>query len=442
MKRDTYKVILLSSLIIISIIQTYSLWLGDVLGHKFFIEKTLIPIKPESIWLNTGGEYTKAYKVSSYKNEYENIILELQNNLSQGIDINEEKKYNWKELFNTKGIIYDYNIEVVLGEVMAKPAEFPHTFDTVLVSLSGDKLIYLINQTQGYYFVITFENSFTASKRIFDIILENENNMIKYQPSIKDLKAPYLEGNIFLANISPSSPLVYVPIKFQNNLEDEKDKMLILDRCVDDFFDKPIMKEVEINKEGIITFTEPMKAIVKYFPKGSMEYVNLNVKSNNVDTTRLEAYNVAMSFIQNSSAFLDSLKESLYLENVTKNNNIYTFNFNIMYENHKVVISNSMKEFLNLEYMISIQVRDNEIVSGKWAMLDITPINLEYEKCIEEGYASPIDTMYSLLKQEGYEPVFKNVECVYTLEGINMITNLRWGIKYEDKWYYPVLLDF
>ncbi|OON90919.1 MAG: hypothetical protein ATN32_02935 [Candidatus Epulonipiscium fishelsonii] len=442
MKRDTYKVILLSSLIIISIIQTYSLWLGNVLGHKFFIEKTLMPIKPESIWLNTGGEYTKAYKVANYKSEYENIILELKTNLSQGIEINEEKKYDWKELFNIKGIIYEYKIEVTLDEIMAEPIEFPYTFDTILLSLNGDKCIYLISQAKGYYFVLRTTNAFTASKKIYDVILENEDNMIKYQPSIKDLKAPYLERNVFLANISAASPLVYTPIKFQNNLELEEDKMLILDRYVDDFFDKPIMKEIEINEEGMITFTEPMKAIIKYFPKGSMEYVNLNGKFTNTDMTRLEAYNAAMLFIQNSAIFLDNLKENLYLENITKNNDSYTFNFNIMYENHKVVISNSMKEFLNLDYMISIQVRDNEIISGKWAMLDITPIILEYSKAIKEGYASPIDTMYSLLKQEGYEPIFKNVECVYTIEGINMVTDLRWGIKYGDKWYYPILLNF
>ncbi len=364
MNKNMYKLIALSMLIALSVIQTIGLWLGEPLSHNFFgslAPRVLEPIRPESIWLNTGGEYTRSYRITDIKNEYDSIIDELQEVL-----LNFEDFYNiehnigdWDKIFNQKGIVFEYSVQITLDEVIGKSIALPYNYkiDSIFIRIGGDNNIFFINETENYFIEISpSSNEFASIYSLFDV---DNRESVSYQPSVKDIKAQHIKGNVFLANTSEAMPLKYSQIVFENNLLGNDNQMAVLESYVDQFFEKPIMKEIRTLYGGKIEFTEPMKSIVRYDDKGVIQYINLNLRIDARPMSRLEGYNIAVDFINQIQSMSSSVKENLYLSSVNISQGAYVFNFDIIYNDHKVHISQNFKNLTDMDAAVTIMVKEN-----------------------------------------------------------------------------------
>ncbi len=452
MRKNTYKALLLCLLIALSIIQTISLWLSDTLGHNFMQKNEALvfnTIHPESVWVNSGGAYTKAYRIANEKSEYEHLVKALQrvflsNEALEDIEFEREK--DWAEIFNQKGLVYKYSVPITINEIAGKSIAPAYTYpiDTVFLSLAEADLtkanVYLINEVGDYYIRIGLHENFSDFVKIFGIF-NYENNtggITQYQPSVLDLKSSFIEGNVFLANISSTSPLTYTPITFNKVLVENNRGSLILENYIDEFFEKSIMKEKEILNDGTIIYTEPMKSFVRYSPQGVLHYVNLDSYTEIRPMSRYEAYDIVQNFIDTTQAIPQSIREHLYLSDITTNETAYTFHFDIMYGEHKVILQNNLQSQLGLEHFMSLTIKDFQLVEAKWLFCDLVPVSSSLKEEINEPYASPIDKMYGQLKGLGIEyPVFGAVECVYKFDKIGEPLTMLWGVTYQDKWFYP-----
>ncbi|OOB77165.1 MAG: hypothetical protein ATN33_01805 [Epulopiscium sp. Nele67-Bin001] len=451
MKSNTFKVTCLGVLIVLSIVQTMGLWLGEPLSHNFFgIKNTptmvLKPIKPESIWLNTGGEYTQAYRITDSQNEYEGIVEELQHVLLdyEGFDQVGYSSGDWASIFNQKGIVYEYSIPVTMDEILGKAVVLPYDYKihSVFVKLGessiADDTIYFINEIDNYYVTININSTPYEFANIYSLFEVDNSTNIKYQPSIKDIKAQYIEGNTFLANISEAQPLYYVPIMFRNDLLGVDNKMLMLEGYVDQFFEKPIMKEVKTLYNGVIEFTEPLKSIIRYQDVGVMQYVNLTATVDPRAMSRLEAYNLATDFIRGINSIPASLKDNLYLSDVRVSQGAYVFDFDVMYDEHKVCIGQNLKSMLDISSAVTVLVKTHKVMECKWLTYSIYRAVETSQTKVTEGYATPIDKMYANLRTlEIKHPVFANVELIYNLTAVNTLSNIQWGVNYQGIWYLP-----
>ncbi|OON98887.1 MAG: hypothetical protein ATN35_03080 [Epulopiscium sp. Nele67-Bin004] len=445
------KIVILGILIIASILQTMGLWTGGELPWRSLIsvqESTLYPIKPESIWINTGGKYTKAYRITNSQNEYDAISSQLQEAMLSYNNF-EELGYSmgdWQDILTQKGIVYQYSVPVTIDEIVGKsmPLQYNYKIDSVLIkfdeSSAWQTTIYLINELNEYYLEIVLHNRDYDFNKIYSMFeIDNDNdNVIQYQPSITDIKSQFIHGNVFLANTSEAIPLKYTPIIFKNDLIDTKNQMATLEGYVDQFFEKPIMKETKVLFGGTIEFTEPLKSIVRYNTSGVIQYINLVSGITTNPMTRIEGYDIAVDFIEETQSISPSIKENLYLSNIGIEQGAYVFEFDIMYEGHKVDIGASMKRKLDITSAITIKVKDYRVIEGKWITYNIYTDYVSGTRLIVEGYAPPIDRMYSNLRSLGVEqPVFDSVELIYVLESSNSVINLNWGVQYEGIWYVP-----
>ncbi|ONI44734.1 hypothetical protein AN642_02130 [Epulopiscium sp. SCG-B10WGA-EpuloA2] len=206
------KLLLLSLFIGLSIFQTFFLWLGGPLSHIFFNpapKTSLIPISPKYIWINTGGAYTKGLKISNKEQEYNLMVEELQSVLFKAFESKTPdflKKGNMSELYNQRGLIYEYSIPLSIDEIVGKSVPLKHNYkiDYVFIHLKDEILaedsIYFINETDNYYVEMALPNKAHEFENIyflFNNAQADQNTSLKYQPSIKDIKSPHIKGNVF-----------------------------------------------------------------------------------------------------------------------------------------------------------------------------------------------------------------------------------------------------
>ncbi len=449
MKNNTIKVIILGCLIVLSMIQTMGLWL-DPLSHNFFNEITstsvLKPIKPESIWLNTGGEYTQAYRIRDSHNEYNGIVEELQHVLLDytGFAQTGYSSGDWASIFNQKGIVYEYSIAVTLDEILGKAIALPYEYKihSVFVKLSettsDDSIVYFINEQDNYYVTIHIDNQRYEFANIYSLFDVDNSTNIKYQPSIKDIKSQFITGNIFLANISDAQPLFYQQIMLRNDMLGSDNWMLTLEGYVDQFFEKPIMKETKRLYNGVIEFTEPLKSIVRYNEAGMMQYINLSSSVDPRPMSRLEGYNLVIEFIKKLNSLPVSIKDNLYLSDVHISQGAYVFEFDIMINDFKATLGQNLRTMLDVSSAVTVMVKNNKVIECKWITHNLYSGFDSSLWEITEGYATPIDKMYASLRAFGVEhPVFDQVELVYDLFAANVLCGVVWGVDFQGNWYLP-----
>ncbi|WP_305767451.1 hypothetical protein [Candidatus Epulonipiscium viviparus] len=444
------KLLLLCMFIALSIIQTVYLWLGGPLSHIFFEAETkavLTPITPKYIWLNTGGLYTKGLKIPNKNQEYKLMVEELQKVLFNIPDVldQEYKQEDTSKLYNQRGIIYEYSLPLTINEIIGKsiPLEYNYKIDSIFVTLKDETLsddsIFFINESSEYYIELKLPQKAQEFENIYYLFNnsdDEESTSLRYQPSIKDIKAPHILGNVFLANISPSMPLEYSKILFRNFLE-HMDFAEIEGRA-DQLFEKPIMKETQLLLGGAIEFTEKNKNILTIAPSGLITYQNLRPVIEKIPQTRLEGYNIALEFIEANNLISPTIKDKLYLSNIEIDNGAYIYYFNVLYQDITVVLSENLKHILDVPAMVSVRVIDRVIKDAQWLSYSVEEIFSYEPNYIITGYSTPIDKMYSNLKGLGIErPVFSNIELVYELTGADTPLDIKWGIKYKGDWYYP-----
>ncbi len=98
----------------------------------------------------------------------------------------------------------------------------------------------------------------------------------------------------------------------------------------------------------------------------------------------------------------------------------------------------TFKDMLDVTAAVTITVREHNVIEAKWLTYSISPIYYSPLNVITEGYASPIDKMYSGLRMLGIEqPVFESVEPIYDLIATGATVKMGWGVKYENIWYQP-----
>ncbi|OOB78132.1 MAG: hypothetical protein BEN19_00990 [Epulopiscium sp. Nuni2H_MBin003] len=440
------KTIMLSFFILLSIIQTIHLWLGGSLSHIFFEEtavSTLSPISPKNIWVNTGGNYTHSYLIPNEQQEYEDIIAELQQALLNYTDFTDAqyKTQDISQLFNQQGLIYEYSLPVTIDEIVGKPIPLNYNYkiNTVFIKISdsniADNNIYFINYLEDYYIEIILQDGTYEFTNIYSLFNTNDT---KYQPSIKDIKSQFIQGNVFLANISNTLPIIYTNIIFKNELQQDNFDIQNIERYIDHFFEKPIMKEISLLLGGTIEFIESQKNLIRYSNRGTIQYINLSPNTFTTPMSKLEGYNIVMDFINSTDSIHPTIKNRLYVSDIKIEQEAYVYYLDIIKNGHTIILNENLQTALEINSAIEIKVKNHNIIEGKWITYSLEEEYSYIKYQFTEGYSVPIDKMYSMLQAQNVEqPKFENVELVYELSSINKGIPIKWGVKYNGRWHFP-----
>lgn len=455
MKKNRLRVLLLIMLMITSIIQTSMLWLGDTSSHNFLESNSsqVVPILPENIFRNKGDPFTVSYRIDESSREYQRFVKELSRMLVKYARIADTpmiEPLEWEKILSMQGVLYEYAIPVSLDELATTKLGLDdigfinHVFLTPDDSMGNKVKLYLINSAENVCYRLELTGDFTDLIKLYNgfNIEHAGDGVIKYQPSTKAMNiSRYIEGNVFMPLTSESVPLAYERLRLVNPVDVYEDnKQIVLDKYTSELFNKPILKEIEYREDGSVVFTESMKSVVIYNPKGSLEYVNLDLSRSDKVMTMLEGYNIATRFIQSSSAIPESIRDRLYLTNIIRVDKAYTFSFDLRYNGHKMILDPEVKEQLGLEHMVELTIKDAQMIGGKWSIRELQTISGYGDigmNVIKRGYGDPINKMYAGL-QEGQEiPLLEDIATVYEVQDLDKPIELKWGVFYDEMWYYP-----
>lgn len=465
-RNNGMKTIFLGILIIICIIQTAMLWLGDFPSQNFFKPKIEEKkgIDPFAIWVirpsasNTGKPSSLAYKmdytIENSRREYESLVLKLQILLhSSRINaeaVKVESGIQWDKLLTMPAIVYDYEVPLTIGQISGSGEDYPEIGLIDMVFVHSDTKfeknisISFVSKMEEKVYTLQIPEGFKEFTKVYQFYAQEEvvQGITTYQPSALSNVKEYIKGNVFMPIASMKNPIFYEVINVYNPISlVAENGMKELEKYVNGFFINPLLKDTTYNSDGTVIFKEPTKNVVMYSPKGVIEYINLAPKSNNITTTLVSGYNVAMDFIEETEALTEVTKEGLYLANIEEKQQEITYYFDMLYDGYKVVLGQKVREYLEIDSLVKITVRNNQVISCSICTLQFEPEMVGgqvREWMLKSEYVDPINEALEVLLKQGKEPIqFDEMETVYHVNDVKENVYLTRGILLDRTWYYP-----
>ncbi len=454
MRNFVVKITVLAMLIVLCLWQIITLWFGDMSSHNFLVKRDSthgrVLAAPKAIWVNIGK---LAYKIDGSRNEYSTLINEQKHVIEGAVKngkIKTDETLTYESLLGMPGILYEYDLEIGIQELvgtgidkLAEDIGVRQVFIDMSSYNDAKVNLYLVGNEISSIYKTTLYKKIDAHQKI----LEKFNNpeitggLMGYQPSITSDKKQYIRDNSFLPLNTKERPLEYEILTIHNPIEEKEgeDKLELLESYVNSFFANPLLKQVDMREDGSIIFSENMRAIVKYEPAGTLEF---NITSANRETklNAVQRLNKVMEFIESCSGIPDFLKEGIYLTQIMQQGEEYTYKFSYKYKGFGVHLTKKVKEELGIDQILEITIKNNQVVSGKWSVLDIEPAEepgLLKGKLLKE-YGAVIDQVFERYVQDKNEiDQLDIVQCRYIIDMTKGKSHLNWIVLYKNNWYYP-----
>ncbi|WP_069999244.1 hypothetical protein [Cellulosilyticum sp. I15G10I2] len=454
MRKSIIKIAVLAMLIVLCIGQMVTLWLGDMSGHNFLGKNAtlhnMILVQPKTMWVSTGK---LAYKIEESKREYNVLIEEFTNLIAankKNIKLEKEASITYEDLLSRQGILYEYDLGINLQELVGSGMDRIQddlAMQQVFIDMSvyndhKTNLYFITDDLQSIYKIIIYKRLQGHQKmveRFNDPDITRE--LIGYQPSITSNKRQYIKGNSFLPFITKENPITYEILKVSNPIEAQegKEKIELLEGYVNSFFSNPLLKAVDEKENGSVIFSENIGAIVKYEPEGTLEF-NITSASQETRLSRIERLIAVMEFIEDCRGIPEFLKEGIYLSEIVNHGEAYTYKFNYKYKGFSVHLTHQVKEELGLDNILEITIKNNQVVRGKWSILDIDVYDgaaLVTDK-VSRGFDEIIDSMYERYLKDKYNAgQLDALQCRYIMDMTEGKLKFNWLVCYEGRWYYP-----
>jgi len=456
MNKENGKSLVLMILIILSIWQTNKLWLGNMSSLSFFAHSKgngLEAIEPESIWINPGSPVTFIYRLGEENREYQSVRDEVEKNIKTYLDEGVAQKVetlDWKEILTKKGILYEYPISVTYSEMIGSNDKQPpknfsmvDEIDYIFMQLSdkerGIGKWYLISSKMNQSCLVEVQGQFKNMKTFNDLLNEESlSYKIKYQPTFA--MGGISAQNIFLPIVSKDAPLPYEVLRWHNPLNDEGDENKF-NPYINHYFLNPLLKKQEITEDGVHIFSELMRTVVKYDPRGVFEYSNIGRTDSKQKISRLEAYNIAKGFLKQNESIPKETRKKLFLTEVEEMGVSYTFYFDMRVGGISVHLSKQEREDLGMDHMAQITVKGSGISKFKWNISELqpktegeSPSNSQFTEKYIDGLNKVLE--YVASQEKVSTLAIEDMKWVYMLsEGEEV--HVRWIVCHEGEWYSP-----
>ncbi len=457
MNKERGKGLVLMILIVISIWQTSKLWLGNMSGPSFFArsdQSQLMQIEPKSIWINPGAPVTFIYRLGEENREYQSVRSEIEKNIknymSEGL-AQAPEDLDWNDILSKKGILYEYPIPVTYNEMIGSHQGHPpksltmlDDIDYIFMQLSDEERAtgkwYLISSKTNQACLMEVQGRFQNMKAFNDLL--NEESLaykVKYQPTFK--MSGISSRNIFLPIASQALPLPYEILKWHNPLEDN-DSVTKFNPYINHYFLNPLLKKEEITYNGVHIFSELMRTVVKYDPKGVFEYSNIEAANNKQESSRLQAYNIARRFLKGNESIPKEVKKRLYLVDVDKIGSEYIFYFNMRIGGIPVYFSKEKREEIGMDHMAKVTVKGSGVSKFKWHVSELQP-KLSGDSSPQGKFTMKYtDALNAVLEYVASQKDFstlaiEDMQWVYMVNEASDDVYVRWIICHEGVWYSP-----
>ena len=438
MKQNIARLVILGILIGLCLGQTIRLWLGDVSGHNFFgtyvVSDEINYTEPKQIWCNVSS---KIYKIIS-SSEKKVLLEELVSGLRQAhlyLEKSPKEEYT-KLLYETQGIIYEYGTELSIGEIIGQAISVQdrkyvdQAIEEIYIDLSlaesSKAYIYLIDKEDKIRGKISINSKLINGTEVVHLYKENGQGYKEYQASMTTNNTEgFFKSNVFYPRVDAKTTVAGTLFRLMPVIENIEEEAL--DNYVNELFKNPSYKNKNILLDGSAAFSDNLNISVIYRRIGTLEFEK-TLLNNTEKLTEIGRLNKVNNFVKETGAIPEKLKKGLYLEEslYSEETGEYCYRFGYRYENGEVVLlSNRAKSQLGIEAFVELNIKNSEIISGKWLML--VPEHLEEEQEVTMSSLEAYEAIYEHTKiSEANAFVLESLECAYMIEDINKAADFDW----------------
>lgn len=438
MKKNIVRLLVLSALILLCIWQTNTLWLGDMSSHNFFESATHSTyeqyyVYPKQIWAVSSGFAYNIGGASKEEGKRYRLITELVNELKRdNVQITNKVEMTYANRLSKEGIVYEYGTTLALNELAGKELLMDKkvvdiSFQTLFVDLSTSDSyrtnVYVIDNEGNVNYMLILNNKLSGHVDTLKHFTEDDNNFqMQYQPSLlKNGDNTYFKGNVFCSMTDDKKPTVYESIRFSPIItsgEEEK-----LSNMVSSLFPNPIYMRDNSTPTTII-FNDNVNLNVKYEKIGTLEFKKSTV-DNTVKLTPMQRMNKIFTFIKETAAIPEGLKEGLYLNGILKDNSTgevaYTFGY--AYDNKDVIMTDHIKEQLGVTDYVELVIKNDQIIRGKWLMFEPKISDSKHGE-LTKPYNEVLDKIFELSVKP--DARLSNLECAYIFNSLDDKLDFNW----------------
>ncbi|GEM_PF-452310 len=432
---------IIAFLMILAIYQTAELWFEDFSGHNFFsftdktsvlqqggeishtLERIIINLGDNKMLCRENGIYS-----SSFKDSTDEIITKL---LRKG-EVVSEGTANWKSILQSKCFVYEYSCilgkneaEAFLGISNGNTGKIK-SFDTLVLSCDGGsaRLRFINSKTLWSMELMIDDNSLASDVNGLFSGFSGMGEKIYYISSVQN-GFEIFNGNVFIPRWDGQS-VSYSYVSPRLQYADEEDRTA-LEGEVNLFFDNPAGKWSN-NINGVLNYSDE-SAVVKYYPKGVLEYSNYSTGNQTDENGFYTNYMACQAVLERDLG----ISNEFYLRDYSFEGGQYIMYFGYKANNFPIVMSDSLKEATGMKDYIELCASYGRVSRYKRYCV---VYSLESKESMTAGcdFLYAVDDVYNEL-DEADQPRVDELSLAYIDGGEENNMSLWWiididGIKY------------
>lgn len=371
------KNLVILALIVLAVLQTGQLWLGNDSGHNFFyslfeysnstakktsMEKAVID--PQTIVVGYGSNvFHQSFGgllQSSIQQVTDAFVQEMVTDApwqtAEGVQLD--------DLLNQKCVVYEFSFDVSLPQYLEAITEETGTLpkqeyitDLVAVPSGGPmqkSQLYLIDSTSGQAILVE-KNQSSLSQSLWDAIDEERQTHLDGLRFVSSAQSGLniFQHNVFVPQWSQSA-YAYPRLKSTPVAQGETMEEAVAAAAAGFFatYDTPVMT---VDENGMYVLNGE-EAIVRYDPDGVLEYYGYG-EGQGEGQTLSTAYHACKSFMKKDG----TLSQNVYLSDVQLKSDGLLFCFDYFWEEMPILLSESLCQEKNITHAVEVMVEQNRV---------------------------------------------------------------------------------
>ena len=438
-------------LVITAVYQTGLLWLEDTASHNFFYtvfglggQKEVVAEEGE---LLLPGKFVIGSGNKKYTVEYASDI-EQKNVLIQGNDLLLEvltqgsagvlkQEIPWQNILEERCLLLDYDFLVPVQEYLGQYHEkilAPELeeFDCIAMvpskTNSGRTTIYFIDTQVKQSWSATLEKS-RFSAELYALLETTEKNL--NYVSTKQSGFNLFEDSVFVPQWKKEQLPYRSVMQINPFMKEGNINRYLLENSVDSFFKNLEADWNRVDETGTFVFSDET-VVVKYYPKGILEYYSYGTYDTEVSTDIATGYQICKNFMKNDT----SLSTEVYLSGIEINRNDIIYYFDYVVDNYPILLSEATQKEFEISHAIEFSIRGNSVRKYKRYTYNFQPMDIK-DKNVTVEFLTALDQAIVQYQANHQQSDVKEVEDMYLSYFVepNAVVSMKWITQLYQELY-------
>ena len=451
MKINGIKNLVLIVLVMAALYQTGTLWLGDAKSHNVFYyfmdtfvnryrgsSEDISIIKPSDVVLGYGNKkYSKLLtgdRKETLIEETEGVINKV---LSEG-KFDETKAIDWNEYLETKSLLLQFSFNVSFAEYykgfniksineLSTSSKF---FDYIALvpsnTTGGDIKLYFIDSEKGEAYLYKL-NNVNKAQEVYSYIskMQDSEEGLLYISTIQS-GFNVFKNNVFVPQWAGEGFLYKYAEKINPYEYNGAVDIAVAENMISGFFNNTSVVQKSNNTPMGFMFSNE-NTVVKYFMTGILEYYNYETSFSKEEQTLATAYSVSNEFLKKDK----SLNTEVSLSGIELSSEGLIFYYDYALDNFPMILSNSLKEKLNMQHAIEIIVSDNSVKKYRRYAYNFVLNTKEEKRNVDVDFSAALSEAIRERNSKDTVTEVLNIDLLYYIEDSDNVF-LKWITNIEN----------